>query len=78
MSVGHSLVYRNTQVSYGMLTTAVSIETANRPLEQLDILLSSESCLAWRAEREFVRRLHVPGQGGLKEDGEKGEMLGIE
>ncbi|KAL1961541.1 hypothetical protein VTN77DRAFT_1628 [Rasamsonia byssochlamydoides] len=29
------------------------VETANRHLEQLDILFSSKSCLAWKAEREF-------------------------
>lgn len=28
-------------------------ETANRQLEQLDILFASKSCLAWKAEREF-------------------------
>ncbi|KAJ9221652.1 low-affinity glucose transporter HXT3 [Paecilomyces variotii] len=32
------------------------IETANRHLEQLDVLFSSESCLAWRAEREYARK----------------------
>ncbi|KAL1988428.1 hypothetical protein VTN96DRAFT_9483 [Rasamsonia emersonii] len=29
------------------------VETANRQLEQLDILFASKSCLAWKAEREF-------------------------
>ncbi|KAK9244584.1 general substrate transporter [Lipomyces tetrasporus] len=34
------------------------VETANRPLEHLDILLSSNSPLAWRAEKEFVGKLN--------------------
>ncbi|KAK9310983.1 general substrate transporter [Lipomyces starkeyi] len=34
------------------------VETANRPLEHLDILFSSNSPLAWRAEKEFVEKLN--------------------
>jgi hypothetical protein len=35
-------------------------ETANRHLEDLDILFASESPLVWRAERDFAQR---PGRG---------------
>lgn len=42
-----------------MLTTLFLLpETANRHLEQLDILFSSESPLAWRAEKEFALKLN--------------------
>ncbi|KAJ5642475.1 low-affinity glucose transporter HXT3 [Penicillium lividum] len=34
------------------------VETANRHLEQLNILLSSDSCLAWRAEKEFIKKIN--------------------
>lgn len=37
------------------LLTASS-ETANRHLEDLDILFATESPLVWRAEKEFARR----------------------
>lgn len=34
-----------------------NVETANRPLEHLDILFSSKSPLVWRAEEEFIGKL---------------------
>jgi hypothetical protein len=32
------------------------VETANRHLEDLDILFASDSPLVWRAEKEFAMR----------------------
>lgn len=32
------------------------IETANRHLEDLDILFASDSPLVWRAEKDFAQR----------------------
>ena len=40
------------------------IETANRHLEDLDILFSSESPLVWRAERDFKQRADRGGSIG--------------
>ncbi|KAK9489788.1 general substrate transporter [Lipomyces doorenjongii] len=34
------------------------IETANRPLEHLDVLFASKSPLVWRAEKEFAEKLN--------------------
>lgn len=34
----------------------MAIETANRHLEDLDILFATESPLVWRAEKEFEMR----------------------
>ncbi|OQD68386.1 hypothetical protein PENDEC_c036G00154 [Penicillium decumbens] len=53
------------------------VETANRHLEQLDILFSSDSCLAWRAEKNFVQKLNDQG-GILGEDNEKGAVEQVE
>lgn len=43
--------------SISLLTApSPSTETANRHLEDLDILFATESPLVWRAEKEFARR----------------------
>jgi hypothetical protein len=52
-------------------------ETANRHLEQLDILFSSDSCLAWRAEKNFIQKLNEHG-GILGEDNVKGAVEQVE
>lgn len=50
------------------------VETANRHLEQLDVLFSSKSCLAWRAEKEYALKLdELTGSHMMDEDKEKGE-----
>ena len=56
---------------------SVSLETANRHLEQLDVLFSSDSCLAWRAEKYFNQKMNEQG-GILGEDQEKGAVEQIE
>jgi hypothetical protein len=53
------------------------VETANRHLEQLDILFSSDSCLAWRAEKNFMQQMNEQG-GILGEDDEKGAVEQVE
>ncbi|KAJ5625260.1 Low-affinity glucose transporter HXT3 [Penicillium lagena] len=53
------------------------VETANRHLEQLDILFSSDSCLAWRAEKHFAQMMNEQG-GILGEDQEKATVLQVE
>lgn len=50
------------RIPYHVLTDCC-VETANRHLEQLDVLFSSESCLAWRAEKEYARKM----QEGLED-----------
>ncbi|KAJ5683002.1 hypothetical protein N7462_006167 [Penicillium macrosclerotiorum] len=53
------------------------VETANRHLEQLDVLFSSDSCLAWRAEKYFAE--NMIGQGGiLEEDQQKASVEQVE
>jgi hypothetical protein len=48
-----------------MLTYLSTVtETANRHLEDLDILFASESPLVWRAERDFAQRAKRGGGGG--------------
>lgn len=43
-----------------LIYPCIVTETANRHLEDLDILFASESPLVWRAERDFAQR---PGRG---------------
>ncbi|KAJ5925795.1 hypothetical protein N7454_007305 [Penicillium verhagenii] len=52
-------------------------ETANRHLEQLDILFSSDSCLSWRAERHFTQKM-TEQRGTFGEDQEKGSLEHVE
>lgn len=47
------------------------VETANRQLKQLDVLFASESCLAWKAEREFREKMREGGGGGGVESVDK-------
>lgn len=48
------------------------LETANRHLEQLDILFASDSPLAWRCEKEFALKINVLEQThDLTKDEEK-------
>ncbi|KAJ5948368.1 low-affinity glucose transporter HXT3 [Penicillium verhagenii] len=53
------------------------VETANRHLEQLDILFSSDSCLSWRAERHFTQKM-TKQRGTFGEDQEKGSLEHVE
>ncbi|KAJ5088889.1 hypothetical protein N7456_012505 [Penicillium angulare] len=53
------------------------VETANRHLEQLDILFSSDSCLSWRAEAYFNQQMNEQG-GILGQDHEKGTIEQVE
>lgn len=43
-------------VRFAAVSKTLSSETANRHLEDLDILFATESPLVWRAEKEFKRR----------------------
>lgn len=52
-------------------------ETANRPLEDLDILFSSKSPLSWRAEREFIVKLNERSEEMARMD-MKGEKVEVE
>lgn len=47
-------------------------ETANRHLEQLDVLFSSDSCLAWRAEKHFAQRMSE--EGGILGEGQEKQI----
>lgn len=60
-----------------LICSLILLETANRHLEQLDILFSSDSCLAWRAEKNFVQKLNEQG-GILGEKNEKGAVEQVE
>ncbi|KAK9235610.1 general substrate transporter [Lipomyces kononenkoae] len=52
------------------------VETANRPLEHLDILFLSKSPLVWRAEKEYVEKLNerIDSLAVLNAKTEKGEV----
>lgn len=50
--------------------TKKSVETANRHLEDLDILLSGDSPFAWRAERQFQEIMMAQRQEVVVEDGD--------
>jgi hypothetical protein len=58
-------------------SSLILAETAKRHLEQLDILFSSDSCLAWRAEKDFMQQMNEQG-GILGLDDEKGAVEQVE
>lgn len=73
-----SVRYRQPLTSFPFYkSNSVFLETANRHLEQLDVLFSSDSCLAWRAEKYFKQKMNEQG-GILGEDQEKAAVEQIE
>lgn len=52
-------------------------ETANRHLEEMDILFSGDSCLSWRAEKHFAETMAAQ-RDGLGDSSEKTVVEQIE
>lgn len=62
-------LHRLDQAYFGNISLTLT-ETANRHLEQLDILFSGPSCLSWRAEKHFTQKMNEQA-GIIGEDQEK-------